>query len=276
MLTEIKDRDKRGQATPDFFVVRLEDQAVSGKSFKPDDYYKIIYVAEGEGVHWIDEDRMNLSAPEYYFLEPGQVHRWRFTEAPRGFALFFKPSFYNDVKEMISTNLYHQVFRLTRLCLPKTHHTDILLHEIVREFGHPSAYSVHVIHGLLRALYARLLQIAKQDCRQTSTPVSLYSRFTEVIVSEGYKVHKVQEIARMLHTTPQHLNATCRECAGHSAGELIDHQVVLEAKRLILHTDSPINEIAFFLSFQDASHFVKFFKRHAGMTPLQYRKLHFQ
>jgi AraC-like DNA-binding protein len=276
MLTDIKETDKRRSSSPDFYVVRLEDQAVSGKSFKPDDYYKIIFLAEGEGVHWIDEDRMTLSTPEYYFLEPGQLHRWRFTQGPRGFVLFFRASFYNDVKEMISTNLYHQVFRLTRLCLPKTHHTEILLHEIAREFERSSSFSVHVIHGLLRALYARLLQLARQDCRQETTPVSLYSRFSELIVSEGYKVHKVTEIAQMLHTTPQHLNTVCRECVGQSAGELIDHQVILEAKRLILHTDSPISEIAFFLSFQDASHFIKFFKRHAGMTPLQYRKQHFQ
>lgn len=254
----------------DLHVTRLGPEQ-GNKSFQADDYYKLIFLAEGAGTHWIDDARLQISAPEYYFLEPGQVHRWRFTEPPKGYAVFFKPSFYNDVKEMISVNLYHQVFRLTRLCLPKGHRTESFVQEICWEYEHPTGHSVHVIHGLLRALYGRLLRISKSDCAEQASPLSLFNRFEELLVEEGYKIHKVKDLAARLNCTPQHLNTLCRLYAHRSASELIVAHVLLEAKRLLLHTDNTIQEIALFLSFEDASHLIKFFKRHVGLTPRQYR-----
>ena len=80
----------------------------------------------------------------------------------------------------------------------------------------------------------------------------------------------------MLHTTPQNLNAVCRKYTSKSASEHITNQMMLEAKRYILHTDMNIGEIADALHFNDASYFVKFFKKQARVTPFQFREKHFQ
>ena len=82
--------------------------------------------------------------------------------------------------------------------------------------------------------------------------------------------------ASVFSTTPQNLNTICRKHSGKSASELIIAQVILEAKRYILHTDNTINEIADILSFNDASYFVKFFKKEEGLTPVQFRQKYFQ
>ncbi len=47
--------------------------------------------------------------------------------------------------------------------------------------------------------------------------------------------------------------------------------IVQEAKRLLRYSDNSIAEIAFALDFSDASHFVKYFKRHSGQTPKAFR-----
>jgi len=49
-----------------------------------------------------------------------------------------------------------------------------------------------------------------------------------------------------------------------------------KAKRYILHTDNTINEIAYTLSFNDPSDFVKFFKKAEGLTLVQFRDKYFQ
>jgi len=48
--------------------------------------------------------------------------------------------------------------------------------------------------------------------------------------------------------------------------------IISEAKRLLLYTDNTIAEISFLLDFNDPSHFVKYFKRKTGQTPLSFRK----
>lgn len=89
-------------------------------------------------------------------------------------------------------------------------------------------------------------------------------------------MHKVNEFANLLNITPQNLNAVCRKQTGKSASEIITGQLLLEAKRYILHTDNTINEIAEILSFSDTSNFVKFFKKNERVTPIQFREKYFQ
>jgi AraC-like DNA-binding protein len=86
----------------------------------------------------------------------------------------------------------------------------------------------------------------------------------------------VNDYAGLLNTTPQNLNTVCRKHSGKSASELIISQLLLEAKRYILHTENTINEIAYTLSFSDPSNFVKFFKKHEKITPVQFRGKYFQ
>ncbi|HTN39338.1 MAG TPA: helix-turn-helix domain-containing protein, partial [Arachidicoccus sp.] len=51
----------------------------------------------------------------------------------------------------------------------------------------------------------------------------------------------------------------------------IHERLVLEARRLLFHTDNTLKEIAFDLGFAEASYFNRFFKRETGITPAAYR-----
>ena len=53
---------------------------------------------------------------------------------------------------------------------------------------------------------------------------------------------------------------------------LINARLLLEARRLLRYTDLSSKEVAFRLGFDDPSYFVKFFKREAGMLPLELRE----
>jgi AraC family transcriptional activator of pobA len=87
---------------------------------------------------------------------------------------------------------------------------------------------------------------------------------------------KVNQFASLLHITPQNLNHICRKMTGKSASELIRNEVLLEAKRYLIHTDRTVAQISDILKFNDASHFVKFFKRYTRTTPSKFRKPYFQ
>ena len=67
------------------------------------------------------------------------------------------------------------------------------------------------------------------------------------------------------------LNRLARQHTGLSAKELIDERVVLEAKRQLSHTDSPVSEIAEQLGFDDASNFSSYFRRQTQLTPGTFR-----
>ncbi|MDO6425002.1 helix-turn-helix domain-containing protein, partial [Saccharophagus degradans] len=56
-----------------------------------------------------------------------------------------------------------------------------------------------------------------------------------------------------------------------TASQIIATHMVQEAKRMLMYTDKSVGEIAYELNFKDVSHFVKYFKRHTQMTPLQFK-----
>lgn len=55
------------------------------------------------------------------------------------------------------------------------------------------------------------------------------------------------------------------------AKSIIDRHVILEIKALLQSTSLSIQEISNRLSFPDQSFFGRYFKKHTGKSPLQYR-----
>lgn len=77
--------------------------------------------------------------------------------------------------------------------------------------------------------------------------------------------------ARALKVTPDHLSRTCRAVTGQSALDLMHDRMLLEARRLLAHTDAAVVDIAHELGFSDPAYFSRFFARRAGQPPMAYR-----
>jgi AraC-like DNA-binding protein len=59
--------------------------------------------------------------------------------------------------------------------------------------------------------------------------------------------------------------------SGSSPKALIEQRLILEAKRLLAHTGLAVEAIATKVGFSEPTNFVKFFRRHGGMRPLDFR-----
>ena len=71
--------------------------------------------------------------------------------------------------------------------------------------------------------------------------------------------------------TIDRLNDHVKRAIGVSAGHLIRQRLMTEAKRLLVFTTQPIQDIAQELSFSDPSHFARIFRKHTGTTPRLFR-----
>ncbi len=259
-----------------FKISRFKEQIKKTKPHKHDEYSELIFLSDGEGFHCIESEKFMVSTPEFYFLKPGQLHFWQFTSIPKGFVIIFKDKEFNGVNENLLIDLLRKLTDITRLEIQSDKYPSHILEDIFNEYQLNTQYSKEIIHGLLKALFGKLLQIKVVKPTNSNQPQPVYERFKQLLVKECPRLHKVNEFADLLNTTPQNLNIICRKQTGKSASEIISNQILLEAKRYILHTDNTINEIAEILSFTDTSNFVKFFKRHENITPIQFRSKYFQ
>jgi AraC family transcriptional activator of pobA len=247
------------------------------KPHKHDAYFEIIYLSEGAGFHWIDTQKFQINPPVVYFLS-GQLHYWEMTASPKGYVLLFRENFFEFFKQVDLLNLVRSLEGTAEINLHDTTGLDFIFSEMVQEYKLPSGNSAELIQGYLQVALVKLLRNKSQDELPLAAATdSLYKRFQRFIQNTHPVSNlKVNEVAASLNVSPQNLNAVLKKTVGKSASELISEQVLLEAKRYLLHTDKTVSEIAFSLSFADPSHFVKHFKKLAGETPQGFRTRHFQ
>ncbi|MHA4808216.1 helix-turn-helix domain-containing protein [Flavitalea flava] len=107
------------------------------------------------------------------------------------------------------------------------------------------------------------------DIPETS---ALVIKFKKLVNQHYLNKQQVSEYADMLHVTPNHLNRTVKEISGKPASGHITDMIALEARALLKYTDLSLAEITYQLQFSEPSSFSRFFKKEAGMTPLEYRE----
>jgi AraC-like DNA-binding protein len=82
----------------------------------------------------------------------------------------------------------------------------------------------------------------------------------------------VSDYAKYLHVTADHLGAVVRDQTGRTPGDIIRERLLLEAKRLLVHTSMNISEIAYALNFEDPAYFSRFFRRLVAKAPGDFRE----
>ncbi|WP_293010634.1 AraC family ligand binding domain-containing protein, partial [Mongoliibacter sp.] len=80
-----------------FKISRFKPLIKKTKPHKHEGYFELIFIAEGEGFHWIETESYQVQTPDFYFLKPGQLHFWQFTAIPKGYVMMFKEEFVDAV-----------------------------------------------------------------------------------------------------------------------------------------------------------------------------------
>jgi AraC family transcriptional regulator, transcriptional activator of pobA len=131
----------------------------------------------------------------------------------------------------------------------------------------------HTFFLLLYELGRMSRKYAKINTPDFSRKEGLVMNFLNMAQLQFKELRNVMQYAAQLHVTAKYLTETVKEQTGKTAGELIDDFVMLEAKFLLDDHELSIAQVAAQLNFSDQSFFGKFFKRHSGYSPREYRSL---
>ena len=138
-----------------------------------------------------------------------------------------------------------------------------------------NTYRKDIAKNIIRALVFEMYSVFEThipEKRYKSRKEELFESFLLSVSINFIKERSVSYYADQLFLTPKHLSRVIKEVSGRSAGEWIDEQVVLEAKARLKTLSLTVQEISDQLGFPNQSFFGKYFKRHVGMSPSDYRK----
>ncbi|MEN2402908.1 helix-turn-helix domain-containing protein [Flavobacterium sp. MC2016-06] len=148
-----------------------------------------------------------------------------------------------------------------------------ILNRLEIEYSENENANLNIVQAYLMALFCEMNKNIVKTSKNLSAAAVLSNKFKELIYANIKTQHLVSYYASQLNVTPNHLNKSVKIVTGKSAGKWIEETILLEAKYLLFQTTLSVSEIAIQVGHEDHSYFSRFFKKHEGITPIQYRKL---
>jgi AraC family transcriptional activator of pobA len=243
-------------------------------------YFEILFFNEAGGFHEIDFNTYPIAANSLHFISPEQVHQLRRAEHVTGYVLSFSKDFCFEETTGIAfidkfpffNNLYASplvqfTFEKDKKSLKEIIEKISIEYEL--EYEDKSEMLSSYLSLLL--LYAKRNYINEIEGMATHLKSELTLKFKAAVEKNFLLIKSVSAYAQILNITAGHLNDTVHQHTGKTASKIIHERIVLEAKRLLYHSEKSVKEIAYELGYNDPSYFVKFFKTYADITPEHFR-----
>jgi AraC family transcriptional regulator, transcriptional activator of pobA len=245
-------------------------------------FYILLFITQGSGTHTIDFQEYPVEPDNVFFLTPGQVHSWQLSEQTDGYIMFFTPEFYLlefPLQKLQRFPFFQAALRVPYLQLTATELAPVLKNILVM---HEEQKTQQLLKDDLLRDYldiiliqlARLYSVRHTTQHETATSLPLLNQL-DSLIDQHYKEHQpVSFYADKLHVTAKQLNESCKRAYDKTTTELIQSRMILEAKRLLVHSNLTINQLAAALGYFDNAYFFRFFKKHTDQTPEQFRQAH--
>jgi AraC family transcriptional activator of pobA len=244
--------------------------------------FQILLIERGGGDMAFESANIAFTAPCAILVPPTTAHGFRFTpEATDGFVV----SFTEDVAQALGERSGEALARLKALAAepviplagePETRRLASLCAELHEErFLAREGYRL-AMRGYLALIAIEVARLAASRARTGAVTLRRADPTVEALrrlVEEHFRAERqIGFYAAKLAMTADRLNDHVKRATGVTAGHLIRQRVLTEAKRQLVFTAEPIQQIAYALAFSDHSHFTRFFRKQTGMTPQAFRE----
>lgn len=139
------------------------------------------------------------------------------------------------------------------------HHRDLIMNEV---------------RSLFMEFGDNMVQQLNSSDKLTELPnkEETISRFIFLLDEHCKEEHSVAFYAGKLCITPEYLSKILKAFSGKTVNKWINEALMREAQIYMRNLNMSVQQIADALNFSDQSAFGKFFKKHQGVAPAEYRK----
>lgn len=241
------------------------------------DFYSILIIENGEGYVTSDHQSIKIDPDKVIIIKPHTISSIGINKA-KGKILCFTDAFftmrYNN--NILSQFSFMKIDSKPSILVPAENQerwNQII--SLLDEEYFLNKKEIAVMRSYLNIILFELERFynPKGFIKATNLKQEKIYQFEQLISKHLEEKKLPSDYAELLHISPNYLNKICKEETGNTAGSLIRKRIDAEAKRLLRHTNVPINEIADKLGFDSTSYFVTFFKKQTGVTPEQFRRI---
>jgi AraC family transcriptional activator of pobA len=273
-LNIIADRD----ITDSFSVESWDKQHFDDQRVHRATYNRIFLITTGTGEVVIDAAPYPITANQLLLISKGQLFTFAADTVLTGYAICFGDCFWEKAPQSASNCkavLFNNASDNQQIQLRaddvqelsplfKTLHTEFAKDNYINKPDAMAAY--------LKIIMIKIANInASLSKGYDSYDNQLYRGFLELVSRQYQNTHEVAEFAKQMGISTRKLTELCNRCGGKGAKEIINGQLISEAKRSLQFSAKPVKEIAYHLNFSTPEQFSHFFKKNTLVSPHQYR-----
>ena len=240
--------------------------------------FQVLHLVDGEMEMHLENRVLRLTGHHTITLPVGVIHGFRFQPNTNGKILSIatdlleSPTYSRHFRPLLS-----QPHHLTWQDQPESHQRvacelDDLQLELDNTLPGFEATMEWQVGKLMMLLSRGLRHQHHLKHLDAEHPSRIAARFQE-LVERHYAEHiEVARYAELLHVSQSSLNRHCQSSLGATAKAVIQNRIIREAKRRLVYTQNPVEQIGYTLGFKDPAYFSRFFQRNVGASPAAYRR----
>ncbi|WP_454801263.1 AraC family transcriptional regulator [Mucilaginibacter phyllosphaerae] len=241
-------------------------------------FHKIYLLHRGQGEIQVDDVLYQLGAAQLILIAKGQVEALSAGTNLYGFEILFGDCFWERTPSSASNCkavLFNDAAANQQLKIDCNDLNELmqLFQVLLTENNKPEyANKVDALAAYLKIIMIKIGNVNASLHRGfDDQEKQIYRRFLELVSDQYHTHHDVAAFADQLFVTPRKLTEICQRSSGKGAKEVINGQLLAEAKRSLMFSAKSVKEIAYLLSFSSPEQFSHFFKKTTGLSPVDYR-----
>jgi AraC-like DNA-binding protein len=260
-------------------VSQEQTEVINGSAYK--EYIKILYLPANYKLR-VDFACYDTQRPTLFFISPNQFLELEAAGQESGYFIFYNRDFYciqiHDQEVACDGLLFNNIRNMPKVELSEAEDAFLrgLFKEMIHEFNLNDSSLEEMVRTYLKQLLIRATRSWKRqhltnDVTDQQSDLEFFRKFTR-LVEEHYKSkHTVADYADFLCMAPKTITHKFNRLRLPQPNEVIKNRIILEAKRLLVHTSLTAKEIAYDLGYNDPAYFSRLFQTKTGESPSGFR-----
>lgn len=239
------------------------------------EFFEIVWLKNEEPLHYLQDINFETKGDWIYLIPPYRVHQLN-KAGKNGELISFKRSVLEGEEKEFLLDLF-KIFNVQGefSCLRLTKDTSAELgniYQLIEDEYQKPGNNFTITKALLKVFLLKLIQVKEHEFTSHDIQQKRVYEFLMLLESNYQQVRNTDFYAGKIGISSKRLNQILKEKLDKTGMQLIHDRIILEAKRMIIHSERTIKEIAYELGFSDRPYFSRFFKKQTSLTPEEFQK----
>ena len=230
--------------------------------FHHHDYYELIYIRSGDGIHIINGISYPVTRGDIVLLRLSDVHAYHSFNNMEVVNCCIRQDLFE--KLAVPETLFATILRLSGEDIVEFETLFSLMDKVCRQHREQAEEAV-------RHYLSLIFLTMKRICRHSSAEEQRWDDLF-VFLSQQYATVTLDAAARRMFLSKNYFCRIFRQKTGSTFLEYVNHLKISAAMEMLRISDNSVQEIWRVVGFPQAKQFYALFRRETGMTPLRFRQ----